>query len=138
MGSNRRRMSGQVLLRMDDGTRKALEGLAGGKALTSYLRDLIGQHLIDVVDMDPRTPEERQTYEAPMPWLPPEDTKELSGLAAAVSRLNGAVVQMTKAVRESGADALHADCEAVLSDLRAMRRELGDEVEHLHRKLRGK
>lgn len=55
--------------------------------------------------------------------IPPRDLVEVSGLAAALSRTGGAVVQMTRALREAG-HVSHGAAEDVLVDLRAMQRDI--------------
>lgn len=49
--------------------------------------------------------------------IPPDDLVEVSKLAGAVARNNGAVVQLVRAMRETG-HASHQDAEAVLAALR--------------------
>lgn len=55
--------------------------------------------------------------------IPPEDLAAVSKLSADLSRAGGAVVQMTKTLRETGHRS-HPDAEAVLSDLRQVQRQL--------------
>lgn len=62
--------------------------------------------------------------------IPAADLAEVSRMSAAISRTGGAVVQLCKAFREGG-HPLHADAEAVLSELRAVQREAGRLVTRL-------
>lgn len=71
-------------------------------------------------------PEEALPTEPVEPVFLPSETLEAVGqLAARVSRLNGAVVQLARTWREAVAAELHADAEAVLADLRSTQAELG-------------
>jgi hypothetical protein len=63
----------------------------------------------------------------PSPWrrpVPPEDVAEMARLVGAVGRATGATIQLARALRETGAEAQHAEAELVLSGLRAAQREL--------------
>ena len=58
---------------------------------------------------------------------PPVDVAAMALLGRQVSRLNGAVVQLTKATREVGDPlAMHGDLEAVLAELRDCRADLAE------------
>lgn len=56
--------------------------------------------------------------------IPPTDLAKVSRLSASLSRTGGAVVQLCRVLREGG-DAVHADAEATLAELRAVQAEVG-------------
>jgi hypothetical protein len=115
-GSERRTMTGQALVRMPPVLAARVRELAQVDGMTdsAWLRDLAAT-AAGLPD------EARPTHLA----AAPPDLAALALLGRQVSRLNGAVVQLTRATREVGdPTSMHAELEAVLSDLRGCRDDL--------------
>ncbi len=66
----------------------------------------------------PRSPRRRPTT------IPAEDVAEVSRLVGAIGRATGALIQLTKALREHGHGVAHGDAEMALADLRSVQSDL--------------
>lgn len=119
-------MQSAVLVRMPEPLAAAVNASAeaAGLSAAAWLRGL-------AADMADAPREARPTPPSRKRVIPAEDLAEVSRFANLVERNNGALVQMTKALREAGATELHADAEAVLSDLRSLAADLHDIVDML-------
>lgn len=104
-----------VYVRLDQPLSAALDVVASGSGLSRAgwaRRAIVSALPASEVASLPPSPARRP------PVIPAPDLAEVSKLAGAVARTNGAVVQMTKTMREIG-HPFHGDAEAVLADLRA-------------------
>lgn len=137
-GTQTRKQTAAAYVRMSPALLAAVEEAANDEevSVAAFLRDLARRHVVDVTGHDPSTDDDRRESPSRESLIPPADLQDVAGLAAKVSRLNGAVVQLTKNLREAGAEAIHADAEAILAELRTARRELGDLVDYLGRKVK--
>jgi len=112
-----RAMASQVFVRLRPELATALDAAASeaGLSRAGWARREIARSLPDASEVAslPLSPPRRPTT------IPPADLAEVSRLSASLSRTGGAVVQLTKAFRHVD-HPLHADAEAVLSELRAV------------------
>ena len=125
-GTEVRVMTGQALVRMPPLLAARVRDLAVASGLSdaAWLRDLAAAAA--------GLPDEAR----PVPSrVSPPDLAALALLGRQVSRLNGAVVQLAKGIREGGdPTAVHDDVEAVLIDLRACRDDLAAVTGRLRRR----
>jgi len=115
-GTERRAMDQQALVRLSGPLAIAVSAAATAEGLSipAWLRSLAVTHLEGAAKhVRPSTP----------PYIPSAAVEDLSRLHAWQSRLNGALVQYTKALRETGSS-VHEEAETILADLRTLRREL--------------
>jgi len=109
-GSERRALEANLNIRLSNTTYDLLANAASGAGLdrAGYVRGLIATALGREPDRLPRR-------------CVSADIQTLSLLAGNVARANGAIVQLAKAVRETGySPSLHAEAEKTLADLRAL------------------
>jgi len=120
-GTEKRAMDRQALVRLAGPLAVDVSAAAAAEGLTvaAWLRSLAVARIgADVEHVRPSTPR----YE------PTADLEAISRLQNSQSMLNGAVIQLAKGLRETGSVG-HSDIEAVLADLKALRRDLTDFVE---------
>lgn len=119
-GTERRRLSGQVLVRLPSGTaaavvtRAAAAGLTEAAWIRCQLVDLLGADPADAVLVAARRP--------PRPPAPAH-VLEVARLREAVAEMTGALVQAAIRSREGDRLDTHAAIEAVLPDVRRAVRE---------------
>lgn len=120
-GTETRAMANQVFVRMGTDLAQACEAAAAAAGLTcaAWLRSLAVQAL----DAAP----EHARPSRPV-CKPAVDVEALASLSRKVARLNGSIVQLAKAARESGAT-WHADVEEILGGMRQAQQDLVGEVE---------
>lgn len=114
-GTETRSMTGQVLVRLVPDLFARLGSAAAEAGLTApaFVRQLIVRALAAApADARPSTPRTPIAV----------DAAEVSRLVRAVGRSNGAMVQLSKCIRESGGD--NSEVESVLTDARAVQADL--------------
>ena len=126
-GSETRRLTSALFVRLDPKLRAFVDTAAASASTNgaTWVRDLIADRQGNAAHAQQR-PAIRRRPSSPRP---PDDIAELSRLAADVARLNGAVVQLAKALRLTGSAVEHAELECVLADLRAAQRQLVAAIE---------
>lgn len=122
-GTETRRMDRQVLVRLPEQLATAVAAAAETDGLTAaaWLR----QRAVDATGADPA----HARPSAPV-LEPAADVAELGRLIRTLGMTTGAVVQLARAVRETGT-AGHAEVEAVLAKLRGVQGELVDTLEDI-------
>lgn len=120
-GTEIRAKKSQALVRMDSALAAAVAAAAKAADLTvaAWFRMLAVESL--KIDPDLAAPTEPA-------YRPEADVAELGRIVRLISRNNGAVVQLTATLRETGETQLHRDAEQVLTGLRSLKRELTDLV----------
>lgn len=128
-GTEKRTMSEQMLVRLPGPLASAVTLAAHAEGLTAaaWLRGLA------VARLEGAPEHVRPTAPAYEPSL---DLEALGLLSRKVSRANGALIQLAKAVRETGTLG-HAELEENLAALRSLRRDLTDVVEEARHARRG-
>jgi hypothetical protein len=110
-GSEKRELSAAVLVRMTPEMKAALQARCDEESVSAHIREELTDYLI--LDHSHIRPSQKRGA----PKIRPDDVREVSKLAGAVRKSNGAVVQLAKAIREAG-QPLHAEIEEILTDLR--------------------
>ena len=126
--SEKRRLSARpVGVRLTPATAERVAGAAALEDLSvaAWLR----ARAVEAAGAPPE--DARPTPRIEAPFVPSPALATVGHLAATVSRLNGAVVQLTRTGRETGAADLHGDAEVVLAALREARADLGKFVDAL-------
>jgi hypothetical protein len=126
-GTERRRMSNAILVRLTPEAGAAVEAHATARGLSraAWLRGLAVSAT--------RLPLAERRSSKPMtrPVLPREDVAALARLIGVVGKTCGATIQLAKGLRELGIGELHSEAETVLRDLRASQRALVRTIERL-------
>lgn len=126
-GSNRRKLTSAITIRMSPGLRRSLDAVARehGLSAASFLRDIAAQQTAgaEIEDDLPSPPR------APL-LIPNAEISAVRNLAAQLAMVGGVVVQLCKALRESAHPA-HLPAEDVLADLRGNQRDLVALIETL-------
>lgn len=128
-GTETRRLSRQILLRLDPAMHAAIDQAAAAADLSAAA--WVRRQLVDVLDADPAAarPTARRSQD-----VPAEDLRVLAALTDAVARLNASVSAVRQVAVERGID--HAPIDRMLAGLGACRRELTAIVLRLKRRPR--
>jgi len=120
-GSEKRKLAGQVLVRLTEAQQQAVAAHAQAAQVTaaSWLRLLIA----DAVSVDPGP----RTTRA----VPPEIVVEVTQMRELLAEIGGALVQATIAAREDGRHAEHQRIEALLPEVKAVVRDVDQLKERL-------
>lgn len=122
------RAAGQVFVRLRSELSVALDAAAAeaGLSRAGWVRRELARALPEGSEAAPLPPSPPRRPVT----IPAADLAEVSRLSASLSRTGGTVVQLCRAFREGG-HPLHADAEAVLTELRATQAEVGHLVARL-------
>lgn len=126
-GSERRRLTDQVLVRMPPAMAAAVraEAEAAGLSASAWIRQQIANDIQQPDAVHP-TPPARRGRPAPT-----EAVVEVRRLQGVLGETCGATVQLTKALRETGHAGAHAEAERVLVALRGGYAQIVDTVHWL-------
>ncbi|WP_140887696.1 hypothetical protein [Muricoccus nepalensis] len=133
-GTERRQLSGQVLVRLPDGTHDALRAAAAAAGLTdaawvrAQLVDALGTEAPDAVPIA-----RYQPPKAPRPeWL-----ADLDAARETAAELTGALVRAAAISRLAGDHASHADIEALIPGTRRAARDAAHTIRRVCRHIDG-